>query len=202
MVICDYRSALQSATAPQHREIDAMFGAFDLTRRHGLTQFLTAQAIGMQACQPHAARFAQDVLGGAAPDYERLLQVDLAALGVDANHLPRVELPAHIGLPQIWDAGVFYVVAGSRMGAAVLRQRATALTPGGPAHSACGYFTTGDGPAQWRQFRQWLASAAVSPGDLPGMIAAAKATFDLFAQAARLAAAGPDPDAAVPVLAA
>lgn len=186
LVVGDYRAALQTATAPLHVEIDALFGAFDLADRDGLTRFLMAQAIGMQACQSHIGRFSHQAFGRNAPDYEQVLLVDLATLGVDAAKMPRLELPINAA----GGAGVFYVVAGSRMGAAVLRQRATASTPIGPAHSVCGYFAPGDGPAMWRLFRQWLQNAA-GPDDLPAMIEGAKATFHLFAQAAQWAAAQP-----------
>jgi heme oxygenase len=148
MPVCDYRSALQTATAPLHADIDAQFGGFDLADRDGLTRFLAAQAIGMAACQPRITRFGRDTLGCTAPDYRRILLNDLAALGVDAAQLPRLELADRCAedaaATAAADAGTFYVVAGSRMGAAVLRDRATALTPAGPANSSCGYFIAGD----------------------------------------------------------
>lgn len=194
MVDCDYRLALQKATAPLHNEIDALFGDFDLAYPDGLARFLTAQAISLRACQPQITRFGEQRLGCTAPDYSQVLQIDMAILGLDTQQLPGLGLPLGSS-----DAGVFYVVAGSRLGAAVLRDRATALTLAGPAHSACGYFSVGDGPAMWRLFRQWLAGAnGPTPDDLPAMIAAAKATFQLFAQAAQWAAAAPVPALLLP----
>jgi|SRR5579863_8541614 len=207
LIVRDYRSALQTATAPLHGEIDALFGAFDLGRRDGLTRFLMAQAIGMAACQPHTQRFGQAKLGCSPPDYGEVLKADLAALGVHGEQLPRLSLPGNFEsdwFENDWaGAGIFYVVAGSRMGAAVLRKRATALTPGGPAHSVCGYFAVGEGPAMWRLFREWLADSALRNGGLASegpanaaggvpsglavMIGAATATFQLFAAAAHLA---------------
>jgi hypothetical protein len=81
------------------------------------------------------------------------------------------------------------------MGAAVLRDRATALTPAGPANSSCGYFIVGEGPAMWRLYRQWLAREAAADlptsAGLPAIIAAAQATFGLFAQAGQWVAAQP-----------
>jgi heme oxygenase len=189
----DFRVDLHAATAPHHREIDALFGRFDLTQRQGLTRFLAAHAIGMRACQPVIARFGETALGCAPPDYAGILARDLAALGVAAAQLPIANLPGDI-CGESSGAGVFYVVAGSRMGAAVLRNQATAMTPRGPAHTACGYFAQGEGPAVWRLFRLWLsqqsehAAAGRAAVDLPGMIGAAKAAFQLFADAADLAA--------------
>ena len=141
------------------------------------------QAIGMQACQPHATRFGRNTLGCHAPDYYRMLQHDLVILGVDAAQLPCFDLA-----DDTTDAGVFYVVAGSRMGAAVLRNRATAPTPVGIANGVCGYFMPGEGPAMWRRFREWLVG---TPDDLAAMIEGAKAAFHLFAQAGQWAADQP-----------
>ncbi len=192
MVAGDYRSALRLATAPLHAEIDALFGAFDLGQRDGLTRFLTAQAIGMRACQPRATRFGKRSLGCSAPDYLAVLTADLVVMEADAVQLPRLELSEAIA-----DAGVFYVLAGSRMGAAVLRDRATAPTPGGPANGVCGYFAVGEGPAMWRLFREWLTSeeraslAGTAPSPLPAILDAATATFRLFAEAAHWAAGQP-----------
>ena len=194
MALCDYRLALQSATAPLHAEIDALYGLFDLAERDGLARFLAAHAIGMRACQPRTTRFGRQGLDTHAPDYSAMLVRDLAVLGIDAALLPQLEL-ADGDLPHgdlRADAGIFYVVAGSRMGAAVLRDRATAPTPDGPARSTCGYFVVGEGPAMWRLFREWLARegrADTAPDGLPTMIAAARASFALFALAAQWAAA-------------
>ena len=196
LVVADFRSALQEATAPLHDRIDALFGAFDLADCGGLARFLVAQAIGMAACQPRVARFGRESLGCDAPDYNQVLTRDLAMLGVDAAHLPCFALAGELGNAggDAWaDAGVFYVVAGSRMGAAVLRDRAIAPMPGGPAHGVCGFFAVGEGPAMWRLFRIWLGrEAGAGEGGLPAMIEAAKATFELFARAGQWAAAQPD----------
>jgi heme oxygenase len=186
LAVCDYRSALRSATAPLHGEIDELFGAFDLADRDGLTRFLVAQAIGMRACQPRTTRFGRQQLGCSAPDYSAMLQQDLAMLGIATDRLPQFDLAEDMA-----DAGVFYVVAGSRMGAAVLRNRATAPTPAGPANTACNYFTATEGSAMWRLFREWLSVAGGPPAELAAMIEAAGATFQLFAQAAEWVAAQP-----------
>jgi heme oxygenase len=172
---------LRSATARLHEEIDAQFSGFDLAEGAGLAAFLSAQAIALRECQPRVDRFGREVLGCAPIDYAQIAASDLANLGVDAALLPQVWLPREIA-----DAGVFYVVAGSRMGAAVLRQRATALTPTGVAQDVCGFFAIGEGPGQFRLFRQWLAQR---PAEAVAAISyAATATFHLFAQAAKLAA--------------
>jgi heme oxygenase len=191
LAVCDYRSALRSATAPLHGQIDALFGTFDLSDRDGLTRFLVAQAIGMRACQPIISRFGRGRLGHDGPDWLAIIRQDLAMLSVAAERLPQFELAADIA-----DPGVFYVVAGSRMGAAVLRKQATALTPAGPASASCGYFAADGGPVMWRLFREWLADQASTdeasePAELAAMVHAAEATFQLFARAAEWAAAQP-----------
>ena len=121
------RSALRSATARHHDEVDKLFSAADLTDRAGYGVFLTAQAeahIGVEDALTRAGA------ASVVPDWaERcraaLLRADLAELG-----LP---IPASTGgLRLDGEApilGAAYVLEGSRLGGRLLQRSVPAHLP-------------------------------------------------------------------------
>jgi heme oxygenase len=106
------RSFLKQETAARHQQIDDSFDQFKLDTQEGYSGFLTAHCIAWSALADDWSKAVAHLLGTAAPDYAQMLVQDLAELGPPAAAcLPEVavECPA-------CDAGMAYVLAGSRMG--------------------------------------------------------------------------------------
>ena len=168
------RNILRTATAARHDAVDAAFGRFDLTDRESYGRFLTAHARALPAVEN--ALGACDGIPAFAPRTE-LLRADLAALGL--------ALPDPLPLaPPESDAAAFgalYVIEGSRLGGAMLVRR----VPEGLPHA---YLSATHQPGCWRAFGETLdrAERAGGPGWIVRAIAAAEATFDLYAMAAAL----------------
>ncbi|WP_420136315.1 biliverdin-producing heme oxygenase [Sphingomonas sp.] len=167
------RKTLRTATAEKHEMIDAAFGAFDLSDANSYGRFLTAHARALPAVERALAqREGLPAFGLRTP----LLQQDLEALG-----LPMPD-PYEMGAPAN-DAGAFgalYVIEGSRLGGSIL---AGAV----PAELPRAYLSAVHPAGAWRAFGDALDHAS-SLGDDDWMdqaIAAADATFDLYADAAR-----------------
>jgi heme oxygenase len=167
------RAALRSATAAKHDAVDAAFGRFDLTDPASYRRFLTAHARALPAVE--SALAACDSLPAFAPRTD-LLRADLVALGI--------AMPDPLPLaPPESDAAAFgalYVIEGSRLGGAMLAKRVPKALP----HA---YLSATHQPGAWRAFGDVLdrAEKAGGPGWIDRAIAAAEATFDLYAAAAR-----------------
>lgn len=116
----DLLSALRAATGSSHEQLDAGFGALDLQRQDDLARFLRAHALGLAPLFATFRRVAEVLLALPCPDYPAMLRADLAALGKQAPESDAAEIS-----PDGADAaaGIAYVVAGSRLGLTVIRQR-------------------------------------------------------------------------------
>lgn len=169
------RAALRSATAAKHEAVDAAFGRFDLTDRASYGRFLTAHARALPAVE--AALEACDAIPAFAPRTDAL-QADLAALG-----LPMPD-PLPLAPPENEAAafGALYVIEGSRLGGAMLARQVPAALPRA-------YLSAVHPPGGWRAFGDMLdrAEKAGGPGWIDRAVAAAEATFDLYAEAAKTA---------------
>jgi heme oxygenase len=108
---------LREATAASHATLDGAFGSLDLATRGDYVRFLSGHAIGMAPLYASFHTFVTDDLGMDCPDYPAMLRQDLAALGVDGSQLPAIDPAAEL-TPQ----GSGYVVAGSRLGLAMIRK--------------------------------------------------------------------------------
>jgi len=108
---------LREATAASHATLDGAFGSLDLGTRSDYVRFLAGHAIGMSPLYDSFQNFVTDELRMDCPDYLAMLRQDLAALGVDTAQLPAVA--ASDGLTA---QGSGYVVAGSRLGLAMIRK--------------------------------------------------------------------------------
>lgn len=108
---------LREATAASHATLDGAFGSLDLTARADYIRFLTGHAIGLASLFPAFRDFVARELGLACPEYSTMLRDDLAGLGIDANDLPSIEAPQ-----QLTPKAAGYVVAGSRLGLAMIRK--------------------------------------------------------------------------------
>ncbi|MEM1343796.1 MAG: biliverdin-producing heme oxygenase [Pseudomonadota bacterium] len=169
------RFALREATAAEHARTDATFGRLSLTAAADYALFLAAHHRALCCCLDHVARHWPE---GALP--ARLaddLAADLEALGCG--------VPAAIPGTPLDGAdprGVAYVVAGSHLGAKVLRKRWGESAD--PRVQAAGrYLASDDLHAYWPRLLQRLK--AVDPGSaaFAGLASAATATFALFIDA-------------------
>ena len=169
------RTALRTATADKHDMVDAAFGSFDLSDAGAYGRFLTAHARALPAFE--AALEACDAIPAFAPRTEAL-RADLEALG-----LPMPD-PLPVAPPENEAAafGALYVIEGSRLGGAMLAKQVPDALP----HA---YLSATHQPGGWRAFGDLLdrAEKAGGPGWIDRAIAAAEATFDLYAEAAKTA---------------
>lgn len=175
----DLLGLLREATGPAHERLDASFGSLDLSRRDDLARFLSAHAIGLAPLFPVFRAFLEERLGLECPDYPAMLAADLAALGTQVASLPVLETPAAIG-PVGAEPGVGYVVCGSRLGLAMIRQRGY----WGEAEGfRSAYMTDGRGHEAWKALVPLLRGQAPSPDAAQAARDAALAAFDTFSAA-------------------
>ena len=112
------RDLLREETRDAHDAIDARYGALDLASIEDYRTFLGAQLLAWTALDRPWSRQLHRIAGRQAPDYAALLRADLAEL---AGSDP---LPADLAPPAVMsDAGVAYVLAGSRIGMVTIRRR-------------------------------------------------------------------------------
>ncbi|WP_442681255.1 biliverdin-producing heme oxygenase [Sphingomonas sp. ASY06-1R] len=164
---------LRTATAQKHELVDAAFSNFDLTDSGSYGRFLTAHARALPAVER-----ALSARSGLPPFEPRtpLLQQDLEALGLAMPEPYEMRAPDN-------EAGAFgalYVIEGSRLGGSLL---AGEVPPDLPRAYLSAVHPTG----AWRAFGEALdhASRRGSADWIDQAIAAADATFDLYADAAR-----------------
>lgn len=175
----DLLSLLRTATGPSHERLDASFGSLDLSRRGDLVRFLAAHAIGLAPLFPVFRAFVEERLGLDCPDYPAMLAADLAALGIDGDTLPALEVPTQIA-PIGAEAGVGYVICGSRLGLAMIRQRGY----WGEAEGfRSAYMTDGRGHEAWKALVPQLRGQRATPAAAETASAAALAAFDTFSAA-------------------
>lgn len=167
---------LRAVTRASHERLDEAFGALDLTRRDDCARFLVAHAIALQAVQPVFARFVAEELDMPAPDFSSMLAADLAERGHPTARLPALDAAEAIRAPG-GAAGVCYVIAGSRLGNAVIRAQGYA---GREAGIPSRYMEDDTGHAVWKQFGTWIRSRTFGATEAAGVEAAALATFEHF----------------------
>ncbi|EHJ60473.1 heme oxygenase protein [Novosphingobium pentaromativorans US6-1] len=180
-LVPDMLTELRAATAEAHARLDRAFGALDLADRDGLTRFLSAHAIGMEPLFPAFRSFVEDELGMACPDYPAMLREDLRSLGDDQDGLPQLAVAPALRAPRA-QVGVSYVVAGSRLGMAVLRRQGYwgDRTASGTAGR---YMEDESGHAVWKSLMPWLKGQSFDQGEREAVTAAALAAFSSFASA-------------------
>lgn len=187
-VMPDTLSLLRQATGASHERLDAAFGSVDLATRDGLARFLAAHAIGFAPLFPTFAGFIEGRLGLPCPDYPAMLQADLAALNVDAAALPLLDVTADLEADGA-AAGVAYVVCGSRLGLAMIRQKGY----WGEAQGfRSAYMTDGRGHEAWKALMPILKGRTYTAVQNGAAREAALAAFATFAHAFT-ASAGVDP---------
>lgn len=169
------RAALRAATRADHERVDALFSAHDLCSREGYRRFLERQAAAHLPVER-----AIDAAGAVAvvPDWAERRRA--AQLRADLADLEASPAEQDFVLPGGREAmlGALYVLEGSRLGGAVLRQRIPAGLPQ--------RFLSADRPGAWRALTALLDRELGAPAALAEAIAGARSVFDCFARAANL----------------
>lgn len=164
---------LRAATAADHDAVDAAFGETDFADPAAYGRFLTAHALALPAVEK--------VLEGIAGLPQRrpragLIESDLRALGLDVP--PPLAMPAPDSEAAAF--GMVYVIEGSRLGGGMLAKRVGPDLP-------IAYLSATHLPGEWRGFLSALEEKAEGEGWIERMVAAARATFDLYRRAAAAA---------------
>lgn len=174
----DLLSLLRDATGPAHERLDASFGSLDLATRAGLARFLTAHAIGLAPLFATFSQFVESQLGLECPDYPAMLRADLDALGVDAAAIPTRIAVADASAEAA--TGIGYVVCGSRLGLAMIRQRGY----WGEAQGfRSAYMSDGRGHEAWRALVPALKAHHYSPAQAEAARQGALGAFETFSRA-------------------
>lgn len=168
---------LRASTADAHERVDAAFSRFDLASEDGYRRFLLAQA---EAFLPVEAALDSAGAETILPDWPQrrrgdLLRADLADLNVTAPEL--FPGPSFLSgeAPML---GAIYVLEGSRLGGAVLKQAV-------PSHFPRRFLEARQAAGSWRSLLRTLDSILTRPGDLEAAVAAAKEVFARFEQGAK-----------------
>jgi heme oxygenase len=163
---------LRDATGAAHEQVDAAFGAHDLSSPAAYRAFLLAHARALPAAERAMAALP---FAATLPTRTPLLAADLTEL--DATIPAPLPFAPGDDSASLW--GVLYVVEGSRLGGALLARQVPDGAPGrylGAVHA----------PGQWRAIRAALDEAATGRDAnwTARMVAGALATFALYAEAA------------------
>lgn len=178
------RLHLKSATADQHRQLDAGFTRLDLKNCNDYRAFLTAQAaiIG-----PLERWLTEQAITDLLPDWPQrrrfdAIAADLAALGLSA---PPADDFAGFARPTLGLlAGVAYVLEGSRLGAQYL-SREVATSADALVRGNMRFLSHGAGQRLWPTFLEALESRITDAEADDDAARGAQLTFDLFLQAQR-----------------
>lgn len=110
----DLRMRLRMDTTPQHHRLDALVSEFDLTRHEGMRHFLLMQARMLGGLRVRATgALSADMI---ADLHDRAVH-DLGDLQVDRHAMTAVQVPS------LHPSAIDYVMAGSRLGTTILKQR-------------------------------------------------------------------------------
>lgn len=171
----DRLSGLREATGAAHVRLDVSFGSLDLISAAGETRFLVAHAIGVGSLYGDFSRFCRDTLEFACPDYPDMLRLDLLERGIDTGALPRLDFEYRAD-DKLASCGIAYVMAGSRLGMALIRR----APYWGKLHGhRSRYMEDERGHAVWKAMVPLLRAETVASQ----ANAAAISAFDLFSRA-------------------
>ena len=172
--VAGFRMRMRQATRPNHDQVEALFDTLDLTTRAGLGCFLAAQSIALKA----ALREVRSSQPEWAHRFSQL--TDCIARDLDRLGWPRPA--AEIGgLGGAHPLGIIYVIAGSRLGAAILHRKA--IDSADPAvRSAQAYLAHAMPKGAWAALCRELDDPRWAPFE-DDLIAGAQQTFDVFGAA-------------------
>lgn len=175
-------SHFRQATAASHETLDSAFGSLDLSLRADYVRFLSGHAIGMAPLFDSFRAFVEDDLNADCPDFPAMLRTDLAALGIDARELPSVAAAG-----PLTKHATAYVVAGSRLGLAMIRKGGY----WGRSHDLPSTYMEDDaGRTIWKNVVARLKQHAPDEAEATRESAAAVAAFETFRRA--FAASAPE----------
>lgn len=166
---------LREATAASHQALDGAFGSLNLSNRSDFVRFLSGHAIGMAPLYDRFRAFIEEDLEGTCPDFPAMLRADLAALGVDTATLPQVTAPN-----ELTKAATAYVVAGSRLGLAMIRKAGYWGSADGMLSA---YMEDDTGRAIWKEVAARFKAHIPDDVEAARERAAAVAAFETFRQA-------------------
>lgn len=176
----DALSALRSATASRHEELDSglAVGAPDASLSDYAAHLAMLRA-WLAPLQAWLARFADGP--GFDPQFDlrdrlALLERDLAEQGMPAPASPDAAADWPRDASPAWRWGVYYVIEGSQLGGAVLYQRLHQRLAPHPLRYLKG-IDAGPGP-RWRAFMQALREHVRTPQEILEASAGACAAFD------------------------
>jgi len=139
----DLRRDLRSATGPAHRRLDEMVEGLDVATSRGLGIFLQASGAALDVLSPSLAQVSLPPI----QPLQVAIARDLGALGLrPIPPIGRVSV-----LSDDAALGAYYVIAGSRLGAQVLR-RHHAASPDERVRGADAYLTAPTGLGMWKAF--------------------------------------------------
>ena len=160
MAQANLRDRLRQETRAAHDAVDAAFDAFDLARPDQLAAFLRAQGAGLAALGARTAAACADIAE------------DLSRLGADAARAADAPDADHpLARAYLWE--------GSRMGIAVLAGRARR------AGVECRYLSQPGDPSSWRALCADLSARSADGPEADRIVAAARAWFAVFEDAAQ-----------------
>lgn len=169
------RDILRERTREAHGRVDALYGRLVLADRDGLSQFLTAHYLALKPVEAAiGARAAHDDL---PPVLAPLVRRDLEALGMPVPGAPEFEMLEHAD-----PDGLSYVVAGSHLGARVLR-RQWARSDDGDVRAAGRYLSSDAMAAFWPGFVERLNARPTTLDIAERVVGGAVAAFSVFERA-------------------
>jgi heme oxygenase len=175
-------SHLREATSASHETLDGAFGSLNLSDRADYVRFLSGHAIGMAPLFDSFRAFVEDDLQFDCPDFPAMLRADLAALDIDVDRLPRVAASGPLSA-----SATAYVVAGSRLGLAMIRKNGYW---GRAQDLPSSYMEDDAGREIWKHVVARLKERVPDEGEAEREGAAAVAAFDTFGAA--FAASAPE----------
>lgn len=174
------RSLLKDATAADHARLDKCLGALNLSEIDGYSRFLQINAAALLPLEKalESAGIQDEFPDWAERARSDAILADIAALGGTPRWLSAPNLHGRFAI-----LGVMYVLEGSRLGAAYLRERIRHSGHRRVCENTA-FLAHGIGRHFWRSFLAILESHADQLLDDDDILEPARQAFELFATAA------------------
>ena len=179
----ELRRTLQTATVELHNKLDRQFEEFDLTLLTGYRLFLQAHLLSALQYQDLVSGFCADILGCSLPDYPAILRADLNDAG--GNEIEVEFKPVPRAATRYEQAGVTYVILGSRLGTAHLHKHFASKLRAQVPSLALGFMSEHKGIECWRAFLRWCNTEVHCRSAREEAIISARDTFSIFSESAR-----------------
>ncbi|MCE8007775.1 biliverdin-producing heme oxygenase [Aestuariivita sp.] len=167
--VADFRWYLRDKTKDHHDRLDRMMSALDLSERADLARFLHVHLICIEAMMRHSP-------DPSLPRMVESFRKDLNSLGEGPREGARLDMAA------VHPLAAAYILAGSRMGAKVLKAGWARSTD--PAvKSASSYFNLKLRPGEWHDICGKLSEIDCGSDLAAVIVADARDLFDSFSRA-------------------